>query len=687
MVETHAPQTDGADGETRAIRLIIVEDRPADAELMVLQLQGAGFDPDWERVETREALVAALDSSPDLVLSDWSLPVFSGLEALEMVRSRSTDLPFILVSGSIGEEAALDALRAGADDYILKDRMMRLGPAVHRALDAYVQRADSRRLALESRRLSGAIEQANDTVIITDTEPRILYVNPAFEQVTGFSRGEVVGQNPRIIQGGTHPPSFYGAMWAALGAGKPWVAEFNNRKKDGSTILMRANISPIVDEHGVITSYVSVGHDITRERELEEIATRQARERALISGTIAALPAHGTADEVAEAICRQVVTLSGLVAAALVQFDHEGLAALLALVSEDGEPHPRHKLSTDRSEQLRRRASEGPWVQSFSPGAAGPYLELHTRLGSSALAEAPVRYAGALVGMVAAFASGAKGAARLTEALPALVEFADLAGILIGHEMAERTDAGRVRSRVRAIIDDREFHPVYQPIVDLVTHDIVGYEALTRFDSRVRPDLVFAEAWSVGLGPELETATLRIAVETASALPPARWLSINLSPGLLVVHPDLSLVVNGGGRAIVAEITEHETVADYDQLRAAVRRIGPGTRLAVDDAGAGVANFAHIIDLRADFVKIDIGLVRNINRDVGRQAMMAGMRHFARAAGCRLIAEGIETQAEADTIAGLGADFGQGYLLGRPAPIEHWVGGGADVTSPGAASG
>ena len=287
--------------------------------------------------------------------------------------------------------------------------------------------------------------------------------------------------------------------------------------------------------------------------------------------------------------------------------------------------------------------------------------------------------------MLAAFASGAESAARLTEALPALLEFADLAGILVGHEMAGRTDAGRVRSRVRAVIDDGAFHPVYQPIVDLATHDIVGYEALTRFASGERPDLVFAEAWSVGLGPELEIATLRVAVETATALPPGRWLSVNMSPGLLAVHPDLSQVVNGG-RAIVAEITEHETVADYDQLRIAIRRIGPDTRLAVDDAGAGVANFAHIIDLRADFVKIDIGLVRDINRDVGRQAMMVGMRHFARAAGCQLIAEGIETQAEADTVAALGAEFGQGYLLGRPAPIEHWVVDGADV-GPGAASG
>ncbi len=684
MVDKHVQRA--GDGDGRAIRVIIVEDRPTDAELIVLQLQGAGYDPIVELVETREGLVAALGSNPDLVLSDWSLPAFSGLEALATVRSRSADLPFILVSGSIGEEAAVDALRAGADDYILKDRMVRLGPAVHRALDARVQRADKRRLEFESQRLSSAIEQAHEAVIITDAEPQILYVNPAFERITGFTRGEVIGQNPRIIQGGTHPPSFYRAMWAALGAGEPWVAEFINRSKDGSTFLMRANISPIVDQDGSIASYVSVGHDITRERELEDVAARFARERALIAETLARLPARGTADDVAEAICRQVVTLSGLGAAALVQFDHEGSATPLALVSEDGEPQPQHRLSIGRSEHLRGRALEGPWVEAFSPDAAGPYRELHTRLGTSALAEAPVRYAGALVGMLAAFASGAEGAARLTEALPALLEFADLAGIIVGQEMAVRTDAGRVRGRIRAVIDDAAFHPVYQPIVDLATHAIVGYEALTRFASGERPDLVFAEAWSVGLGPDLEIATLRVAVETAAALPPDRWLSVNLSPGLLVAHPDLSRVIHASGRAIVAEITEHETVADYDQLRTAVRRIGPDTRLAVDDAGAGVANFAHIIDLRADFVKIDIGLVRDIDRDVGRQAMMVGMRHFAHTAGCRLIAEGIETQAESDTVAALGAELGQGYLLGRPEPIERWVVGGADVR-PGPATG
>jgi EAL domain-containing protein (putative c-di-GMP-specific phosphodiesterase class I) len=87
-----------------------------------------------------------------------------------------------------------------------------------------------------------------------------------------------------------------------------------------------------------------------------------------------------------------------------------------------------------------------------------------------------------------------------------------------------------------------------------------------------------------------------------------------------------------------------------------------------------VANFGHIIELRPDFVKLDISLVRGVNADLGRQAMVAGMRHFARTAGCRLIAEGVETAEEARTLTGFGVELGQGYLLGRPEPVEAWAG-------------
>ena len=94
-------------------------------------------------------------------------------------------------------------------------------------------------------------------------------------------------------------------------------------------------------------------------------------------------------------------------------------------------------------------------------------------------------------------------------------------------------------------------------------------------------------------------------------------------------------------RPLVLEVTEHEVIEDYDVVREAIRELGNDIRVAVDDAGAGVANFGHIIDLRPDFVKLDFSLVRRVNANLGRQALVVGMRHFARTAGCRLIAEGV----------------------------------------------
>lgn len=787
-----------------AIRVVIVEDRPSDAELMVLELEAHGYAPDWRRVETGPALVSALEATPDLILSDWRMPRFSGLEALEVVRERDPEIPFILVSGSIGEEAAVDALHHGADDYILKDRMARLGPAVRRALEAQRTRAEQRRatdqlafqasvlanvrdsvivadlagtilywnegatatfgwtaaemvgrsvaeiavaesgmvanafpeiaagrifeeawrarhrdgreiwiethtrlmadaagvpvsmigvsrdvteqrrLVVERERLATAIEQSHEAVLVTDTEARILYVNPAFERVSGYSSAEVLGENPRILQGGVQPASFYEAMWGALTAGQPWVAEFTNRRKDGSLFQEQAHISPVHDADGAIVGYVAVKHDVTRERALEAAATRDARERALIAETLARLPTGDSVEETALGFCRQVVSLSGLAAVAIIHFDHTGRAMSLAFVTSDGVSQPQFPLAEARSRHLRARALEGPWVEAWvDPGAFGAYGALHARLGTTALAEVPIRHAGDLVGMLAAFSAEADGVARLTGTLPALAEFADLTAVVLGAGMAERASSGRGRDRIRAIIDSRAFHPVYQPIVDIGTSEIVGFEALTRFDSGDRPDLLFADAWSVGLGPELEVATLAAAVEAAAGLPSGRWLSLNISPRLFDADHDLVAMLAEVAEPLVIEVTEHQVVTDYEALRKGIQAIGQDVRLAVDDAGAGAANFAHIVGLRPDFVKLDMGLVRDIDSDVSRQALVVGLRHFALTAGCRLIAEGIETRAEARTLADLGAELGQGYLYGRPGPLEDWLPGAGSPVTPG----
>jgi EAL domain-containing protein (putative c-di-GMP-specific phosphodiesterase class I) len=257
--------------------------------------------------------------------------------------------------------------------------------------------------------------------------------------------------------------------------------------------------------------------------------------------------------------------------------------------------------------------------------------------------------------------------------MPGIVSFSTTLSALLAERLNGMHRQAELREALVALLATGAFHPVFQPIVDLAGGEVVGYEALTRFDSGQRPDLCFADAWSVGLGPEMELATLEAAVKAGKLLPSGVWLNLNVSPRLLADPERLRPLLWGAGRPLVLEVTEHDVIEDYEMVRNAIASLGRDIRLAVDDAGAGVANFGHIIDLRPDFVKLDISLVRRVNANLGRQAMVVGLRHFSRTAGCRLIAEGVETMEEARTLTALGVEFAQGYHFGYPEPVERWV--------------
>jgi EAL domain-containing protein (putative c-di-GMP-specific phosphodiesterase class I) len=393
-----------------------------------------------------------------------------------------------------------------------------------------------------------------------------------------------------------------------------------------------------------------------------------------------------TPQATAEAICRQAVSAAGLATATLLYFTLEGPALPLGFVRADGVPVPLRPVPARRSEYLRERADGGPWVEAWVHRPWHPYEQLFRDLGVQANAFAPVHHGGQLIGLLIVTSAETDAVLALTEFLPTLIEFATVAGALVGPAIVDLTEVGSVRHRIVKTIGEGRFHPVFQPIVDLQSRDVVGYEALTRFDSGQRPDLCFADAWAVELGPALELATLQAAVAAAQELPGGLWLSLNISPRLLADPDRLRAVLWPSDRPIVLEITEHEIIADYEATAAAIRALGHDVRLAVDDAGSGIANFAHIIELRPNLVKLDISLVRDVNVDLGRQALVVGMRHFAAEAGCELLAEGVETQAEADTLLALGVDLGQGYLFGYPEQVERWIAagtaGGKDRDTP-----
>jgi PAS domain S-box-containing protein len=517
--------------------------------------------------------------------------------------------------------------------------------------------------------LTAAIEQVTESVVVTDLNARITYVNRAFERVTGYTRHEVMGRNPRFQKSGLQTPWFYDAMWASLTNGLPWQADFVNRRKDGSLHTEEVVISPIRDSSGAIASYVAVQRDVTQERALAERATHLAREHALIAETIRGLRAGDTPEATAQAICGRVVNLTGVVGSQLSLFGLDGCCWPIGFVVEGQPDSPLIRLSEQRSGYLRERAAQGPWIESWVSDPSRSYDQILNDLGVHAIACAPVRHQQQVIGLLGIYTIGSVEDVAVTEELPALVQFADLAGALIGRDVVERTEAGRGRDHIADVIARGAFGPVFQPIVELAGNRIVGYEALTRFTDGTYPESVFDQAAAVGLGLELEMATLEAALAAAEVLPQSAWLNLNATPELILAGEPLRLLLAGSRRRIVLEVTEHTAITDYPAFRAAMEALGSNVEFAVDDAGTGFASLRHIVELHPKFVKLDRSLMAGVETDSARQAMIVGLCHFAHVTRCRLIVEGIETDSELSVLRELAIELGQGYLLGRPLPL------------------
>jgi PAS domain S-box-containing protein len=260
------------------LRLLLVEDSEDDALLLVRKLRRGGYEPAWERVDTPAAMEAALDGgSWDLIISDHSMPGFSSVAALELLRRKGfVDLPFIIVSGRIGEDAAVSAMKAGAHDYIMKDNLTRLNSAIERELrDAEVRR--ERRQAEEKYR--SIFENAVEGILQTTVDGRFLTANPAMARMLGYeSPEELLGAISNIrdqlyVEPGRRE-EFY---QLALRDGFVRGFEVQMYRKDGDTVWVSANARAIYDAGGSISGYEGTVENITERKRAEE-ALRQIRE-------------------------------------------------------------------------------------------------------------------------------------------------------------------------------------------------------------------------------------------------------------------------------------------------------------------------------------------------------------------------------------------------------------------------
>jgi EAL domain-containing protein (putative c-di-GMP-specific phosphodiesterase class I) len=216
----------------------------------------------------------------------------------------------------------------------------------------------------------------------------------------------------------------------------------------------------------------------------------------------------------------------------------------------------------------------------------------------------------------------------------------------------------------------------FQPVRKVGCGTMVGCEALARFSAEPlrTPDLWFADAQAVGLGLELEVVAVAAALRALPSLPAPMFLAINVSPAT-VMSGVLSDVLSGADcRRVVLELTEHVPIEDYGGVVSALSRLREhGVRVALDDTGAGYAGFRHLLGLQPDVIKLDLSLTRDIDHDVSRRALAAALVAFAGDVGAHIIAEGVETEAELETLEKLGVPWVQGYLLGRPEPLESML--------------
>ncbi len=539
-------------------------------------------------------------------------------------------------------------------------------------------------------------ETAQEGITVTDANGDILVVNPAFTAITGYSPDEVVGRNPRLLKSEHHPPEFYETMWRSLTQTGLWTGELWNRRKSGEAYPEWLSTTAVRDETGAVTHYVGVFHDITAMKEKEEEILRMAYYDPLtgLPNRTMLWEKFGVALLKAEKVSRcYLVLYVDLDNFKLVNdsLGHEGGDELLIEVG-------RRFQRLVRVEDVVARFGADEFVLLFT-------LPLDECVEPMSYAERvqkalvdPVRVKGQDI-----FVTPSIGIARYPEdgtTIQALLKHADLAmhaaksmgrnqSRLFEGEMTARASARlSLENRLRLALRREEIFPLFQPKVDLPSGRIIGVEALARWateDRRIVSPLEFipvAEETGliVHLGASMLVQSCRAMRTVGEQVGAALKVAVNVSARQFR-HEDFVENVRAALREagitfeqLELEITESVLLGDVGRVGETLKLLsGLGAAVSIDDFGTGYSSLSYLSRLPIDRIKIDRSFVLRLHGEESDVELLRAIIQMGKSLRMRVLAEGVETQADADLLTAMGCDEAQGYFFGKPMPLHELI--------------
>ena len=303
-------------------------------------------------------------------------------------------------------------------------------------------------------------------------------------------------------------------------------------------------------------------------------------------------------------------------------------------------------------------------------------LDLTERLGITSYIAVPLRCPDGNVYGVFSCAGHRENYSLGDGDLAMMAVFADMAGAELKQQITDKQNYLSAQERIREVMTPEKLNVRFQPIYDLKKQKVMGYESLARFDTEPyqTPDVWFQEAKSVGLDQELELLAIQRGIEGMQYIDESAYVSLNVSAEIIMSGLLTDIFSDEIAPRIVLEVTEHSRVPDYKLFRKALCKLRKkGLRLAVDDAGAGFASFQHILELGAEIIKLDISLIKGLDKDPARSALTSALISFSKDTDTMVIAEGVETREEYSELLRIGVDNIQGYYVGYPMPVEQVI--------------